>query len=91
VTVGEVAVENNKIRQRFEIRMDGHLAKLNYRVNDGEIDLIHTEVAEELGGRGLGNKLVEAALAYARDNKLKVVPSCSFVSKYLTRHPEWNT
>jgi len=89
--VGEVAVENNKIRQRFEIRMDGHLAKLNYRVNDGEIDLIHTEVAEELGGRGLGNKLVEAALAYARDNKLKVVPSCSFVSKYLTRHPEWNT
>lgn len=89
--MGEVAVENNKIRQRFEIRMDGHLAKLNYRVNDGEIDLIHTEVAEELGGRGLGNKLVEAALAYARDNKLKVVPSCSFVSKYLTRHPEWNT
>ena len=89
--MGEVAVENNKIRQRFEIRMDGHLAKLNYRVNDGEIDLIHTEVAEELGGRGLGNKLVEAALAYARDNKLKVVPSCSFVSNYLARHPEWNT
>jgi predicted GNAT family acetyltransferase len=89
--VGEVTVENNETRQRFEIRMDGHLAKLNYRVSDGEIDLIHTEVAEELGGRGLGNKLVEAALAYARDNKLKVVPSCSFVSNYLARHPEWNT
>jgi uncharacterized protein len=89
--VGEVVVENNESRHRFEIRMDGHLAKLNYRVNDGEIDLIHTEVAEELGGRGLGNKLVEAALAYARDNKLKVVPSCSFVSNYLARHPEWNT
>ena len=89
--MGEVVVENNESRHRFEIRMDGHLAKLNYRVNDGEIDLIHTEVAEELGGRGLGNKLVEAALAYARDNKLKVVPSCSFVSKYLSRHPEWNT
>ena len=89
--MGEVVVENNESRQRFEIRMDGHLAKLNYRVNDGEIDLIHTEVAEELGGRGLGNKLVEAALAYARANRLKVVPSCSFVSKYLSRHPEWNT
>lgn len=89
--MGEVAVENNEVRQRFEIRMDGHLAKLNYRVSNGEIDLIHTEVAEELGGRGLGNKLVEAALAYARDNKLTVVPSCSFVSKYLSRHPEWNT
>ena len=89
--MGEVVVENNESRHRFEIRMDGHLAKLNYRVNDGEIDLIHTEVAEELGGRGLGNKLVEAALAYARDNKLKVVPSCSFVSNYLARHPEWNT
>ena len=89
--MGEVVVENNESRQRFEIRMDGHLAKLNYRVNDGEIDLIHTEVAEELGGRGLANKLVEAALTYARDNKLKVVTSCSFVSKYLARHPEWNT
>lgn len=89
--MGEVTVENNEMRRRFEIRMDSHLAKLNYRVSDGEIDLIHTEVPEELGGRGLGNKLVEAALAYARDNRLKVVPSCSFVSKYLARHPQWNT
>lgn len=89
--MGEVTVENNEMRRRFEIRMDGHLAKLNYRVGDGEIDLIHTEVPEELGGRGLGNTLVEAALAYARDKRLKVIPSCSFVNKYLSRHPEWNT
>ncbi len=89
--MGEAVVENNEVRQRFEIRMDGHLAKLNYRVSNGEIDLIHTEVPEELGGRGLGNKLVEAALVYARDKTLKVVPSCSFVSKYLASHPEWNS
>lgn len=87
--MGEVTVENNEMRQRFEVRMDGHLAKLNYRVNGGEIDLVHTEVPEELGGRGLGNALVEAALAYARDKELEVIPSCSFVSKYLARHPEW--
>jgi predicted GNAT family acetyltransferase len=89
--VSEVTVENNPLRQRFEIRMDGHLAKLNYREGDGEIDMVHTEVPAELGGRGLGNKLVEAALTYAREKKLRVIPSCGFVAKYLQRHPEWTT
>jgi predicted GNAT family acetyltransferase len=82
-------VVNNNSRQRFEIVQEKHLAKLNYREHDGVIELVHTEVPEELSGRGLANKLAEAALTYARERHLKIVPSCSFVAKYISRHPEW--
>jgi predicted GNAT family acetyltransferase len=87
----EVQALNNPARQRFEIIMENHLAKLNYREHDGTIELVHTEVPEELAGRGLANKLAEAALSYARAENLKVVPSCSFVAKYIARHPEWQS
>ncbi|WP_275430632.1 GNAT family N-acetyltransferase [Klebsiella aerogenes] len=34
-------------------------------------------------------RLVEAGLAWAREQQLKVVPACSYVAIYLQRHPEW--
>ena len=55
----------------------------------GEIDIVHTIVSPMLGGRGYGSRLVRSALDYARDNGLKVIPSCSFVGVYLERHPEY--
>ena len=51
--------------------------------------MVHTIVSPMLGGRGYGSRLVRSALDYARDNGLKVIPSCSFVGVYLERHPEY--
>lgn len=48
----------------------------------------HTVVPEAFQGEGVGGKLVEAGLAYAREQKLKVVPRCSFFQRHIARHPE---
>jgi len=41
-----------------------------------------------LEGHGYGTALVEAALAHARREHLKVVPTCPFVKAYIERHPD---
>ena len=48
----------------------------------------HTEVPDALEGRGIGKRLVKAALDDARAQGLKVVPVCPFVKHYIENHPE---
>lgn len=85
----EPEVINNVERQQFEIRSGDHLARLKYRQSDGIVELIHTEVPRELGGRGFANRLAVAALDYAANQSLLVKPTCPFVQTFLKRHPEY--
>jgi predicted GNAT family acetyltransferase len=45
-------------------------------------------VPEELGGRGIGGILVQAALARARRDQLTIVPTCPFARSWLEKHPD---
>ncbi len=38
----------------------------------------HTEVNSEYNGQGVGKKMVLAAVEYARENGLKIIPLCPF-------------
>ena len=72
---------------RFVIRGDGGLeAELVYRTNGDRLVLIHTGVPEEWGGRGIGGRLVRAALERARAQGLTVVPWCPFARRWLRDH-----
>ena len=81
-------VINNQQRQQFQLPVGNEIAFLEYRLHEGAIVLMHTEVPDSLGGRGLGTALAAAAFDYARTNQLKVKVYCPFVKKYLDRHPE---
>ncbi len=48
----------------------------------------HTYVPSPLEGQGIAATLVAAALAYARHEGLRVRPTCSYVARYMRRHPE---
>ena len=62
-------VVNNETARRFEMTVDGHTGFLNYAKTGSRIELIHTEVPPELGGRGIGGALAKAALDYAQQAK----------------------
>ena len=81
-------VVNNAVRHQFEVREGERTARLSYRVADGVIDLIHTEVPKELEGHGIAAELTTAALAYAGANGLLVKPTCPYVRSYLKKHPD---
>ncbi len=81
-------MEDNKTRKRFELEVDGHIAFLTYDRGAERLELIHTDVPDELEGKGVGSRLVKEVLAYAREEGLKVIPTCRFVHSYLERHPD---
>jgi hypothetical protein len=75
-------------QSRFLLEVDGQVAELVYRVEGAYLVLIHTEVPEDLEGRGLGGVLVRAALDRALRDGLTVVPLCPFARRWLGRHPD---
>jgi hypothetical protein len=72
---------------RFVVHEGSADAELVYRARPGRLILIHTEVPPELGGRGLGARLVLAALERARRTGETVVPWCPFARRWITEHP----
>ncbi|HEV7915118.1 MAG TPA: GNAT family N-acetyltransferase [Albitalea sp.] len=83
-----IQVEHNPQHSRFEAHVDGHLCVADYRVVNGVMVMPHTYVPPPVEGRGIAASLVEAALAHARDQQLRVDPRCSYVRSYMRRHPE---
>jgi uncharacterized protein len=66
---------------------EGGEAHLAYAQSPGTLDIQHTVVPPESQGGGVGASLVEAAVAYAREQHLKVIPSCPFADAWFQRHP----
>ena len=82
-------VRDNTERHRFEIEIEGEIAKAVYRLSPGIITFVHTEVPKALSGRGVGSALARGALEAARAMGLKVVALCPFIAAYIERHPEF--
>lgn len=84
----ELKVTDNQAEGRFEATLDGHLGVLEYQLQGDRLQLDHTEVAEELGGRGVAGRLVAAAVDRAAEEGLTVIPVCSYARTWLERHPD---
>jgi predicted GNAT family acetyltransferase len=85
-----IVVVNNEAEHRFEARLGDQVAFTEYRLRDGTMTLPHTVAPEAFAGRGVGAQLAKAALSYAREQGLEVIPLCSFIAGYITKHPEWH-
>jgi predicted GNAT family acetyltransferase len=73
---------------RFVVTLGGRASVADYQRAGDTLQLVHTEVPRELRGRGIAAALVAAALTYAGDHGLTVVPLCSYARAYIRRHPE---
>jgi len=89
IDVASLEVINNIRQRQFEIHINDSIARVPYNFRDDMIALFHTEVPDEYSGQGIATKLAEFALNYAKENKLKILPYCPFIAKYIKEHPEW--
>lgn len=64
------------------------IGELTFSLKENYMIISHTGVNVEYRGKGLAEKLVNEAVAYARDNNLKIRPYCSYVSALMMRKPE---
>ena len=82
-------IVNNSAKHRYELAVDGLIAATYYKLADGVITFVHTEVPPKLGGKGIGSKLIHGALDQVRAEGLKVIAQCPFVKGYIDKHPEY--
>ncbi|MEY4005350.1 MAG: hypothetical protein RLZZ221_1446 [Verrucomicrobiota bacterium] len=85
---GSLVVVHQPGSCRFEIRIGDALAVAEYVRGVDELVLTRTFVPPALRGRGLAETLVRAALDFARAERLRVIPACSYVAAFVDRHPE---
>ena len=63
------------------VLLDGgkQLGEMHYKRNDAALVTIdHTLVDDSLRGQGAGRKLLDAAVAWARESKTKVIATCKY-------------
>lgn len=79
-------VAHDKSGLQFEVVLDGHRAYLSY-MNLGKqtLDFYRTFVPVALRGKGIAAALTEAALKFAYAEGYTVIPSCSYVERYMER------
>ena len=79
--------ESGETKGAFYIEQDGNrVAEITYsKLGNTQIIIDHTEVSDALSGEGVGRKLVEHAVAHARENNLKVIPLCPFAKSIIER------
>lgn len=88
---GEIDVRHNAAAHRFEAVVEGHRSVAEYELVDDTVVFTHTFVPPDLRGRGVAEKLVRTALEWARVEKRHVVPSCSYVARFIERHVEFRS
>jgi hypothetical protein len=86
--MSQPGVVDDQAGNRFVVEQDGSTAHLAYLVGDGILVLVHTEVPDELEGRGIGGSLVRAAAVRASSEGLTIHPWCPFARKWLEDHPD---
>lgn len=86
----EIHQINDIKRGYFEAVEDGKEAgKMTYTwAGDTKFIIDHTEVSPDFNGKGVGKKLVMAAVDYARANNLKIIPLCPFAKSVFDKVEE---
>lgn len=85
----DLRVFHNESAHRFELPVAGLRALLTYRRFPDRLIIDHTEVPKPFEGKGLAAKLASSALDFARENHLRVVPLCPYVSAFFRKHHEY--
>ena len=91
MTERKVTIEREELNgaNEFVLRIDGEkFGFLEFtRPEVGVMRIEYVEVSPELRGTGLGQQLVQKAVAFAQETKLKVIPICSYARAVMQRDP----
>ncbi len=89
--MSEITITLNERRHRYEALLDGELAGfMTYRLAEGTIELVHTEIDDAFEGKGVGSVFVREVLdEIRRDGTRQVIASCPFVKEWIERHPDY--
>ena len=92
IIVMEIKHQENNNKGKFYYEVEGkQLAEMTYTyAGSDKIIIDHTEVDDSLRGQGVGYKLVEASVQFAREHKISVLPLCPFANAVFRKKKEYS-
>jgi predicted GNAT family acetyltransferase len=82
-------VHDTPARFRYEVEEDGSVVGFaSYRISDGLIEFLHTQIDVKWSGQGLAGVLIRFALDDARRRGLGVLPHCPYVRSFIDTHAD---
>ncbi|SFE59881.1 GNAT family N-acetyltransferase [Spirosoma endophyticum] len=87
----DIQHKDNGQKGLFYVAVDGKTeAEMTYVWSgDQRIIIDHTGVSEALKGRNVGKQLVHAAVLFAREKQLKILPLCPFARAVFNKVPDY--
>ena len=85
----EVEIKLDEARKVFAATINGNEAYLEYAMRENKINFLHTYTPPQLRGKGLAGKIVKFAFEYAKENNLRVIPTCPYIGTFLERHEQY--
>lgn len=85
----EIKREERNSKGSFYVETEGkRLAEMTFTyAGSHRIIIDHTEVSDALRGQGAGKQLVSAAVNWARENQMKILPLCPFARAVFEKTP----
>ena len=68
---------------------DKFVGMCQYAIENGKWNIYHTEVDPNYGGRGIAKRLVNRIVDAARENNVKIIPTCSYAAKMMIDKEEY--
>ena len=91
MSMNSIQHEHSGHRGAFFLERDGErLAQMTYTVAGSRVIIDHTDVDDRLRGTGMGRKLVEAAVEWARKENTKLMPLCPYAKSVFDKTPEYS-
>lgn len=79
---------DNTSARRYELETEAGVIFANYRHNEGARTILHVETPMAARGRGLAAQLMDAIVARARTDGVKLRARCSYAQAYFDGKPE---
>jgi predicted GNAT family acetyltransferase len=84
-----IEVQHDTDGERFVAEIEGQEAYLSYKIFDNILTLYFAFTPPALRGKEIAKLVVEHALDYAKDNNLKVIPTCSYVQAFISNNEQY--
>ena len=86
MTTVKLEIDNDQQGAFVLYESEKKVGEMTVSISDRELTVYHTEIIPESGGKGYGKLLLDEMTAYARQQKIMVIPLCPFVFGYFKKN-----
>ncbi|GGK19812.1 hypothetical protein GCM10007962_12420 [Yeosuana aromativorans] len=81
-------IDNDFLRQ-FEIKIDDHLAKIEYSLQERKIFLTKLVIPDDINSENFSNEFLTAVFEQIEDRNLSIVPTSPEIAKFVRKNRKY--